>query len=400
MQAGYRLLLTAAGSWFVGWGIQMVIYPWLLVSVLEETPARVGAAQMTVTLPSLLFILLGGATADRLEPRRVLAGVHLGAAAGAAVLCAALLGGALSYSLLVIYGFAIGTFQAFGLPARDTQLSHVVTTGMSRAVAGATVTQHAGQIVGAFVAGAAGWARGSPVLGTQIALLAFGERPDRGEEETALRLPARPPEAGTRAPIVLAEIVAGLREVSGSPILRPVLIVAVSTGLFYVGPFLVIIPVMVRDVYAGGAPELAVITAMFPLGAVLGGLAIFLRGGIARNGRALAVGQLAGASCMTAIAYGLPFAGTVAAVLGWGVSGALFINAGRTLFQERASPRNRARVLSVYTLGVMGGGSVGSLLSGYLAAFLGLHGALAFDAAAAIVITLAVIAFMRLLSLD
>ena len=45
VQAGYRLLLTAAGSWFVGWGIQMVIYPWLLVSVLEETPARVGAAQ-------------------------------------------------------------------------------------------------------------------------------------------------------------------------------------------------------------------------------------------------------------------------------------------------------------------------------------------------------------------
>ncbi len=392
-QAGYRLLLTAAGSWFVGWGIQMVIYPWLLVSVLEETPARVGAAQMTVTLPSLLFILLGGATADRLEPRRVLAGVHLGAAAGAAVLCAALLSGALSYSLLVIYGFAIGTFQAFGLPARDTQLSHVVTTGMSRAVAGATVTQHAGQIVGAFVAGAAGWAGASPVLGTQMAILAFGAIP-------ALRLPARPPEAGTRAPIVLAEIVAGLREVSGSPILRPVLIVAVSTGLFYVGPFLVIIPVMVRDVYGGGAPELAVITAMFPLGAVLGGLVIVLRGGIARNGRALAVGQLAGASCMTAIAYGLPFAGTVAAVLGWGVSGALFINAGRTLFQERASPRNRARVLSVYTLGVMGGGSVGSLLSGYLATFLGLHGALAFDAAVAIVITLAVIAFMRLLSLD
>ena len=82
------------------------------------------------------------------------------------------------------------------------------------------------------------------------------------------------------------------------------------------------------------------------------------------------------------------------------MSGALFINAGRALFQERASPRNRARVLSVYTLGVMGGGSVGSLLSGYLAAFLGLHGALAFDAAVAIVITLAVIAFMRLLSLD
>ena len=83
--------------------------------------------------------------------------------------------------------------------------------------------------------------------------------------------------------------------------------------------------------------------------------------------RALVLGQLSAALCITAIASGLPFAGTALAVLGWGMSGALFINSGRTLFQENASEANRARVLSVYALGVMGGGPIGSVVSGLLA---------------------------------
>ena len=55
------------------------------------------------------------------------------------------------------------------------------------------------------------------------------------------------------------------------------------------------------------------------------------------------------------------------AVCAWGVSAALFINAGRTVYQEQASVANRARVLSVYTIGFMGAaGILGAPLSGVL----------------------------------
>ena len=144
---------------------------------------------------------------------------------------------------------------------------------------------------------------------------------------------------------------------------------------------------------------MGIFTAMFPVGSMLGGMLIDGRGGIARNGRALALGQVGAAFCIATIAVGLPFAGTAAAVLGWGLCGAFFINSGRTIFQENASEANRARVLSVYTLGVMGGAPFGSLIAGLLAAPLGLHGTLALDAALSLAVTLGVVTTTRVYSL-
>ena len=51
----------------------------------------------------------------------------------------------------------------------------------------------------------------------------------------------------------------------------------------------------------------------------------------------------------------------------FGLGGAFFMTAGRTLFQERATPASRGRVLSVYTLAFMGAsGAIGAPLSGWL----------------------------------
>ena len=195
-----------------------------------------------------------------------------------------------------------------------------------------------------------------------------------------------------RSRLSLAEIRAGLVEVGRSQVLRPVMLLAIATGVFFVGPYLVILPLLVRDVYGGGAAEIAILSAMFPLGSVIGGGIILWLGGIRRSGRALSLGQIAASVCVAIIAFDLPFAGTVLAVLGWGVAGALFINSGRTLFQSHASQENRARVLSVYTLGVMGGAPLGSIASGLLATPLGLHGTLALDAGLSITIAVGVIA--------
>lgn len=385
---GYAWLMCGVGSWFGFWGSQMVIFQWLLVERLGAEPAQVGTAQMALTLPGLFLILVGGAVADRLDPTRLITAIHLATAACTVGLALAVAGDALGYALLMVYAVAVGTLQAFGFPARDTLLSSVVRGSMSRAVAGATLSQHGAQVTGAFVAGTASALGALPVLGFQALLVAAGAWP-------LSRLPRRAPRP-PRARLSLAELRAGVAEVFASPVLRPVILLAMSTGVLFVGPYLVILPLMVRDVYGGGAAEIAALNAMFPLGSVLGGLAIFWRGGIQRSGRALGTGQLVATVCIGTIALDLPFFGCVLAVLGWGLSGALFINAGRTLFQSHASEENRARVLSVYTLGIMGGAPLGSLGSGLLATPLGLHGTMALVGALALACVLTVIATTQL----
>ena len=353
------------------------------MEVLGAPPEQGGSAQMAMLLPSLLFLLVGGALADRLDPSRLMAAIHLVTAGVVALLALVLASEGLSYGLLLGYALAIGTLQAFGFPARDTLLSAVVRGSLSRAVAGTTLTQHAAQMTGSLLAGTASLVGAVPVIGLQALVVASGALP-------VSRLPRRATSV-VRERLSLAELRAGVIEVAESPVLRPVMILAIATGLLYVGPYLVILPLMVRDVYGGGAAELAILNAMFPLGSVIGGLAIFWRGGIERNGRSLALGQLAGSVSIGSITLGLPFVGTVLAVLGWGLSGALFINSGRTLFQRHASEAHRARVLSVYTLGVMGAAPLGSLASGFLVTPLGLRGTLGLVAGLALSVVLTVI---------
>jgi MFS family permease len=56
----------------------------------------------------------------------------------------------------------------------------------------------------------------------------------------------------------------------------------------------------------------------------------------------------------------------------WGLGAAVFMNSGRTVFQEQAPPERRGSVLSVYMLGFLGAsGLVGAPVSGFLAGWIG-----------------------------
>ncbi len=62
--SSFQNYLSGLGCSAVAMGLQIVIFPWLVVGVLHEPADRVGLAQMAVMLPNLLFILLGGAISD------------------------------------------------------------------------------------------------------------------------------------------------------------------------------------------------------------------------------------------------------------------------------------------------------------------------------------------------
>jgi MFS family permease len=164
----------------------------------------------------------------------------------------------------------------------------------------------------------------------------------------------------------LREIGEGLLEVSRSPVLRPVLMLVASVGIFFMGPFMVILPLLVRDHFGGDVAQLSLLGAAFPGGIILGSLVLLARG-LRRKGRAQLASLFAGSAALGGIALGTGFAGTLAAVFVWGVSMSVFMNAGRTLFQAAAPPTHRGRVLSIYALGFMGSAPLGAFLSGLLA---------------------------------
>lgn len=362
----YQWFIAGVTSWFTAIGMQSVLFSWLVVGELHVKAEWVGVAQSATMLPSVLLILVGGAVADRHDRRSLLIGLHLLAALLSAGLVALVASGNLTLALLLVYAVAAGSVQAFVMPARDALLSEVAGPNLMRAVTGLTLVQWGTQAVGSLVAGAARWVGTVPTLCLHCLIVFLGVFPLRKLSPTPIA------HGAVRKQLRLSEIVEGVREVFHSPVLLPVFLLVTAVGILFIGPFLVVFPILVRDYYGGDIGQLALLNMMFPVGTILGSAGLLWYGHIRWKGAAQLGALVFGSCCLGVIAVGLPFWGTLAAGCAWGLGAAVFTNTGRTLFQEQAPPSHRARVLSVYMFGFMGAsGLIGAPLSGVLVASIG-----------------------------
>lgn len=380
--------LAGIASWFASWGMQNIVFTWLVTVVLHESAGRVGIAQMAIMAPTILFMMLGGAMADRTDVRRLLVRGHLLVAAPPLLLAAATLQGWLSYGALIAYALAVGTLGAFVLPARDAMLGRVAGKDLGRAVAIMSATQFGAQLTG-IAAGAAAGVVGAPaLLILQGVVLALGSL-------AAVRLP--PARSTAHAgESRLAAMRDGLREAISSPVIGPVLVVQLAVGILYVAAFFVILPLLVRDVYAGGSPELSLVSIAFWGGTIAATLAQIRLGALRRPGRAILLFLTLGAVVLAAMSLALPFRGLLVLCLVWGLGGGVVMTQGRTLVQMAAPASHRARILSLFQLGLMGGAPVGAFLIGYLAAFTGPRAAPVYPAACMLLILVGLLTRSRL----
>ena len=127
-------------SWFTAFGLQMVLFPYLITNRLGLDGTELGLANMALSGPSVIFLLLGGVIAERTRGKPLLMTLHLCAALPAAVLALIIATGNLAYGFMIIYGLAMGTVGAFMMPARDSIINEVVER-RSRIGSGVTLQQ-------------------------------------------------------------------------------------------------------------------------------------------------------------------------------------------------------------------------------------------------------------------
>ena len=97
----FRWLLASSIITNIGDGIALAAGP-LLVASQTRDPFIVSSAVLVQWLPNLLFGIPAGAIADRIDRRRIIAGVNLARAAVLAVLATTIAGGAIS--IVVVLG--------------------------------------------------------------------------------------------------------------------------------------------------------------------------------------------------------------------------------------------------------------------------------------------------------
>ncbi len=384
-----HLYLIATSTWFMAFGMQSVVFAWLVTIVLHEPAQLVGWAQTVMLLPGMLFILFAGALADRIGPDRQALWAQGFAVFTPWILIAGIQLGLLSYAAMLFYAVLMGCAQAFVTPARDGLLNHVAQNNVQRTVLLVSVCQFGFQIIGYAIAGFADSIGAEPVLIVQSVVLLVGVIAYR---QIRIRGFVQPhPHA---AASMLQGVLEGAKTVFASPVMRVVVMQNVAMASFFMGCFIVCFPLVVREVFDGTSANLATLNGINSAGLVLTIFVMLRVGYVRRAGRALLVFQGLGAVALGISGMVGSFTHFALLVFVWGLCGGVAMPMSRTLMQELAPPAQRARVMSFYAFSFMGAGPFGTLFCGYLSELYGPQIAIQISAA----LMLAVVVVMSLVS--
>ena len=371
----FAAYLGGMATWFVNLGLQFVIIPTVVAVYLKAGAAELAFSQIMLALPQLLLLIYAGAIADRSDGRRVLIAVHTLASIPPMLLGWLLWNGDLTYIHVVIYAGVMGALSAFGLPARDALLLRVTGHDVQRAVSTSLIAQFAAQIVGFTLAGLAAPITGPWVLPVmQCLALAVGLG-------FAFALPTLPAIDKKAVPQTRAAADRGWRTglhiVIHSPRLYPVMLSTISVGIFFIGPFMVGLPLIVRDNFDGGQLEISLLSLFFWGGTIITTIFLMYRAPIEMRGRAMIAAVFIGCLSLLGIAYAPSFPLVCMLAMMWGLAAGVNMTMSRTIAQIESPVHARARVLAIYNLGFMGAAPAGATLTGFLTELLGVEHATA-----------------------
>lgn len=345
-------------------GIQMILFPWLVAVQLQESADRLGIAQMSTQLPGLFLILFGGVLADRIDRRKILIWLHLLAMLPALMLVLAIRFDQLSYPVLIVYALMMGTVVAFMQPARDGMLNQIAGDQLQRTVTVTMGLTFGAQIFGYIAASFADDVGAVPLLLTQAVIMGFGAL-------AAAQLASKPLAVAHSGQSGFEQVKQGLQLAFGSSTIRPAMVLTTTMSLCYGGSFMVLNPVIVRDIYGGDASQISLSFGAFVVGTVAATALLVATGGLRRPGRGLMLALAIGGVSLVAASTELPWPGYLVALALWGAGGGVAMSMSRTIMQESAPDQYRARVMSIFSLSNLGGMPLGAFLLGYSAVLIG-----------------------------
>lgn len=346
-------IVSLSGNW-----MQMVAEIWLILS-LTGSGVMVGMTTALQFLPILLFGAWGGLLADRFDKRRLLMVTQVVMALPALILFAIVTAGTVEPWMVLALVFFRGSVNAIDNPTRQSfAIEMVGPDRVVNAVSLNSVLIHSARLVGPALAAIAIAIVGvGPCFAlnalTFVAMIFALWRMNPAELE------APPPAVRERGAVR-----AGVRYVRRTPALAVPLALMALVGTFGLN-FQVILPLLARFSFDGGASSYAALVAAMGVGSVIGAL---LTGAHGRTdarliaGSALAFGVLALlAALMPSIALEVP----VLALLG--AAAVTFAAAINSSLQLAVEPQMRGRVMALYSIVFLGSTAIGGPLAGWLA---------------------------------
>jgi MFS family permease len=376
--ANYVRLWTGATVSNLGDGVTLAAVP-LLATTLTRSPTSIAVVSLAMTLPWLLFALVGGALADRLDRRKTMAAVDAFRMVAIGTLAGFVLAGEESLALIVVVAFVLGTAETLFDNASQAILPNVVPkehleTANGRLYAAEIVTnQFVGPPLGAFlftVAAAAPFLLDAGSFGL-AALAVLGMR-GSFRPVRAAATGASGDGASEPRPSIRADIAEGVRWLRRHRLLRTLALALAVLNLLASAVFavLVLYALEVLDLSQRGY---GVLLTAGGIGALLGSLLARALSSRVGPGTVLVISMVAiGAAMLVPALWANPIALGLGLALEGGFSVAWNV-VTVSLRQAIVPDALLGRVNSAYRLVGWGTMPIGALLGGVLARTFGLR---------------------------
>jgi len=341
--------------------MQQVALSWLVYR-LTGSATLLGVVGFASQIPIFVLGPVGGVISDRYSCHRVAVWSQCAALTQALLLALLTLMGWIQPGHIIVLGVALGLVYAFDMPARQALVHQLVETeDLGNAVALNSSMINSARIVGPALAGivVAKFGEGICFLINAISYVAVILA------LLAMKLPERPA-ALVKAISIMASLREGLRYTLDTTPIRDLLILLGVVG-FMGMPYMTLMPVFAANVHKSGADALGLMYGAVGLGAVIGALFLAQRKNIIGIGRVIVVATLLFGLGLIVFTVSRPFWLTLVILVAVGCGWMVLIAACNTALQTLADNHMRGRVMSLFSMMLVGMAPFGSLLAGWAA---------------------------------
>lgn len=339
----FRLLWTGQTVSSFGNHVQSIAMPFQLLA-LGASPLQLGIAVALDTLSSVVFLLVGGAVADRVARRTLIIASDLLGGCVVAVVAFLSATNQLRIEHVYVARVALGAADAFLRPAYTAIIADIVPTDVLRA-------GNAARLLGRSVARIAGPAVGGVAVALGGPALAFGINALTFVFSIGTLLLASPARRAVASSVsLLRDIREGFSYVFSVGWLWTTTLYFMAVNFAYAGQPGVLTPLLVRDVLAGDAETFGAIMSAYGVGSILASVVV-AQLAIRRPGRVLFAFELLAGVAVLAIGLlpsSLPVVVSMA-IMGMGLSSSTVI--WEALLQRHVPERMLGRVASIDLLG-------------------------------------------------
>lgn len=361
----YQLFFAGQGISLIGSWMTQVATMWLVYQ-LTNSPLLLGIVGFTSQIPSLFLAPFGGVLVDRWNTRKILVITQIFAMLQSLALATLALTGIINIWHIIFLSLFQGVINALDAPARQTFVPEMVEhrADLASAIALNSSLVNGGRLIGPAIAGILIARIGASYCFlidgiSYIAVIA-----------ALLAMKLKPKKISPKIGNVRQRLKEGFIYTLNSPLIRSVLLLLALFSLMAT-PYMTLTPIFATQVLGGDAYTLGFLTSASGVGALIGGIYLSTRKSVLGLGKIIAFAPMLCGIGIIVFALSRTLWLSMLMLLIVGLGSILQISSSNTVIQTIVEDDKRGRVMSLFTMALLGMFPFGNLFAGILAERIG-----------------------------